>query len=431
MKFSNSLQVTKFEDESLSQILQQQITDKISSFDYAVLSPEIRNLVQNRTCELKSLMRRSAQDMIEIGQKLIEVKEQLGHGYFRAWLKTEFEWSIRTATRFMQVTTQFKAANLDNLNIAVSALYLLAVPSTPEKARQEVLELAQRGQTITYSKAKAIIKFHQQEAQLQAKLSSQSLNSLEMAKNQEASALPSLSPPSNSLEMTKDQEALALPAPSPPSNSPEMTKDQEASTLPAPSPPSNSPEMTKNQEEMTKNQEASALPAPSPPSNSPEMTKDQEASALPRFSPPLNSLGLKEEKVVDLPASSEPLNFKRESCSKITEQLIGTLSDHCSDDNWLSRKFSKTAFQLEPEISPCLRILNIQPENSALLMNIAHTFELSFSGTRVTFEGDLKALFFLFKYMQNNACFAEQILQQVRYIIDDLGYDWDDFIDPT
>ena len=36
----------------------------------------------------------AAQDIIDIGQKLTEVKQQLGHGNFRNWLTTEFEWGI-------------------------------------------------------------------------------------------------------------------------------------------------------------------------------------------------------------------------------------------------------------------------------------------------------------------------------------------------
>ncbi|BDA72447.1 hypothetical protein CAL7716_066130 [Calothrix sp. PCC 7716] len=62
---------------------------------------------------------------INIGQKLSEVKEQLGqvgHRNFRTWLKAEFDWSVRISARFMQVATQFKCANLAHLNITVSDL---------------------------------------------------------------------------------------------------------------------------------------------------------------------------------------------------------------------------------------------------------------------------------------------------------------------
>jgi hypothetical protein len=125
-------------------------------FDYAALDAETRIAVKQRTCEIKSLMRRTAQDIIDIGQKLTEVKAQLGHGYFRSWLKTEFAWGIWTATKYMQVADKFKCVKFTHLDIAPSALYELAAPSTSEVARQEAIERANQGEKITYSKAKMI-----------------------------------------------------------------------------------------------------------------------------------------------------------------------------------------------------------------------------------------------------------------------------------
>ena len=84
------------------------------------------------------------------------MKEQLGHRRFRAWLKAEFDWSVRTATRFMQVATQFKCAKLAHLNIAVSDLYLLAETSTLEEARKQALEIATKGENVNDAKAKTI-----------------------------------------------------------------------------------------------------------------------------------------------------------------------------------------------------------------------------------------------------------------------------------
>jgi hypothetical protein len=156
--------MTEHYDKPLSEQPQQLLTQE-KGFDYAVLTPQVRVLVQGKTSEPKSLIHRNAYDIIDIGQKLTEVKEQLGHENFRTWLKAEFDWSLRTAARFMQVATQFKSANLANLNIAVSALYLLAEPSTPEKARNQALELAKKGENITHTKAKAIVNCHQELAQ--------------------------------------------------------------------------------------------------------------------------------------------------------------------------------------------------------------------------------------------------------------------------
>ena len=51
-------------------------------FDYTLLDTKTRLLVQNRTIEIKNLLRRSAQDIVDIGKYLIEVKSHLGHGQF-------------------------------------------------------------------------------------------------------------------------------------------------------------------------------------------------------------------------------------------------------------------------------------------------------------------------------------------------------------
>ncbi len=154
MSIYETAQVEKLHNE---EELQEISNQKIQDFDYDALSSKVRILVQAKTSELKSLIRRSAQDVIDIGQKLTEVKGQLDHGNFGNWLKAEFDWSTRTAGRFMQVATQFKSANLVDLNIAVSALYLLAEPSTPEEARKQALKLAKEGENITHTKAKAIV----------------------------------------------------------------------------------------------------------------------------------------------------------------------------------------------------------------------------------------------------------------------------------
>jgi hypothetical protein len=136
-----------------------QTLEVISTFDYSTLDLAARILVQQCTSEIRGVMRRSAYDAIEIGQKLLEVKAQLGHGHFCAWLQAEFDWSIRTADNYMLVCEKFATvANLDA--IAPSALYLLAAPSTPEPARQEALQQAAAGSTVTKAAAKQLIDKH-------------------------------------------------------------------------------------------------------------------------------------------------------------------------------------------------------------------------------------------------------------------------------
>ena len=133
---------------------------KQHSFNYQNLDRQTQIAIKQKTSEIKSLIRQTAQDIFYVGQKLAEVKRQLKHGEFRNWLNTEFNWSVSSATKFMQVSEQFKNVNFTHLNFATSALYVLAAPSTPEHARQHALQLASKGENITYSLAKQIIKHH-------------------------------------------------------------------------------------------------------------------------------------------------------------------------------------------------------------------------------------------------------------------------------
>ncbi len=134
------------------------IPQKASAFDYSRLDGETSQLVQQQTGEIRMLMRRTAQGIIEVGCKLIEIKALLGHGNFENWLKAEFDWGLWTARKFMQVAEQFKSVNFTDLSIAPSALYVLAASSTPETVRKEALKRADAGESITYTAALALKK---------------------------------------------------------------------------------------------------------------------------------------------------------------------------------------------------------------------------------------------------------------------------------
>jgi hypothetical protein len=121
-----------------------------STFDYAELDADIESVVRQKTTEIRDRMGRAAQNIIEIGARLIDVKEQLDHGQFGAWLATEFSWSDRSARRMMQVADQFKTANLSEINTAPSALYLLTSESTPPAVRREFVAKVSAGEKVTH-----------------------------------------------------------------------------------------------------------------------------------------------------------------------------------------------------------------------------------------------------------------------------------------
>jgi phage N-6-adenine-methyltransferase len=126
-------------------------------FDYSSLDTDTRIVVQQRTSEIKGLMKRAAEDIIQIGQRLIEVKACLSHNTWETWLLAEFDWSDQTARRFIHVARSFGSEKQQIVAFAPSALYLLAAPSTPEEARIEAIDRAEAGEEITYTAAKQIV----------------------------------------------------------------------------------------------------------------------------------------------------------------------------------------------------------------------------------------------------------------------------------
>lgn len=135
-----------------------------TQFDFAVLDETTAAFVSARTREIRALVKRSAADIIEIGQKLIEVKERLPHGEFGRWVDAEFGWQERMAQNFMRVAETFKSANFADLDIAPSALYLLAAPSTPEAAVEEAVTQASNGTAVTYTAARELVERHKESA---------------------------------------------------------------------------------------------------------------------------------------------------------------------------------------------------------------------------------------------------------------------------
>jgi hypothetical protein len=126
--------------------------------NYTTLDASTSQFVQQQTGEIRGLMKRTVESIFEIGQRLIVVKERLGHGRFGSWLETEFDWDERTARRFMSVAENLKnkSDTVSEINLAPSALYILAAPSTPDAARDEAFARAKAGESITKKTANSI-----------------------------------------------------------------------------------------------------------------------------------------------------------------------------------------------------------------------------------------------------------------------------------
>ena len=90
--------------------------------------------------------------IVAIGQELIAAKAEIRHGEWLSWLTIEFDWDARTAQRYIQVADAFKCdsvSHLADLSIDATAFYRLSAPDVPQSVRDEAVELAKAGVTVT------------------------------------------------------------------------------------------------------------------------------------------------------------------------------------------------------------------------------------------------------------------------------------------
>lgn len=126
-------------------------------FDYASLDKHTRESVRRAAGEIKDRLKRSSEDVVEIGRRLIEVKGTLGYGRFGEWLKAEFQWTAMSASRMMRAAEFAKSNNLLDAKVTPSALYLLSSSSTPESVVGDFVGRAERGEVVTHAEVKQVV----------------------------------------------------------------------------------------------------------------------------------------------------------------------------------------------------------------------------------------------------------------------------------
>lgn len=127
----------------------------MTTFDYSLVPVETGESARNAAQRINMHLRNAAADIIEIGRDLAEQKEQLGHGHFLDWIAVEFNMSERTARNFMSVFRQFgETAKIADLRPSV--LYALSAASTPPEIREQAVERATTGETVTLADVKAM-----------------------------------------------------------------------------------------------------------------------------------------------------------------------------------------------------------------------------------------------------------------------------------
>ncbi|MFI0847183.1 DUF3102 domain-containing protein [Mesorhizobium sp. IMUNJ 23232] len=75
----------------------------------------------------RSKKKRATRDILEIGEKLNEIKTALEHSQFLAWVRSEFDWTERTANNYMNAASAFVGIKSETVfDLTVSSVYELA-----------------------------------------------------------------------------------------------------------------------------------------------------------------------------------------------------------------------------------------------------------------------------------------------------------------
>ncbi|WP_339912056.1 DUF3102 domain-containing protein [Symmachiella dynata] len=127
-----------------------------SEFDYGSLAACHRKAIKEEVLAIRSLLRQTAEAIVQIGLRLRMVRDLLGANRFQEWLAVEFGWSQPTASRYMRVAAMF--ADLPCIRqFQPSALYLLAQKRVGDSVRAKAIAQAQAGEFVTVLKVEQIL----------------------------------------------------------------------------------------------------------------------------------------------------------------------------------------------------------------------------------------------------------------------------------
>lgn len=93
--------------------------------------------IEKTTAEILILKDQTAQNIIEIGKRLIKVKDNLPHGEYLNWLENSVDFTERTAQRFVKVAIAF--SNTTPVS-HLGSRKLFALAGLDEEERQEVMQ---------------------------------------------------------------------------------------------------------------------------------------------------------------------------------------------------------------------------------------------------------------------------------------------------
>jgi len=127
------------------------------SFNYAALDADTANETKDAAERIRVVLRNTTAGIIEVGERLIAVKDRLPHGQFTPWLAAEFGMSDRTARLYMGAA-EWAAGKTEIVSVLQpTTVYALAAPSTPDTIKASLFERLEKGEAVTDNEVKQLI----------------------------------------------------------------------------------------------------------------------------------------------------------------------------------------------------------------------------------------------------------------------------------
>lgn len=123
----------------------------VDGFNYEVLEVELRTVIRQKVSEIQSYLRLNTQNAIEIGLRLIEIRDSLPHGQWYQWLAAEFPRSRQTADRWIQMASLRSEQIAQIERFEPSAAYELAAGG--DDAIDAAAEIAESRGAVTTKQA--------------------------------------------------------------------------------------------------------------------------------------------------------------------------------------------------------------------------------------------------------------------------------------
>ena len=154
---------------------------------------EVQN-IDTLTTEILILKQQTAQNIIEIGKRLMAVKESLPHGEWGSWLKEKVDFTERTAQNFIRVAKEFSNTKAI-ADLGITKVYALL--DLPPKEREDFIKNNPVEEMSTRELQKAIKEKQELEKKLKAaeekiEKSTSKLSKVEAEKNKIKEKLDSI-----------------------------------------------------------------------------------------------------------------------------------------------------------------------------------------------------------------------------------------------